>query len=401
MSQVVCGTPPIGAGSGSCGLPVPALPAGNAQFLRALDAMHFQWFGAEDEGRTEEPTEHKIRKAREEGRVAKSQDLSDAAVLLATVIALSALSGWLFQTFAEMVQFYLKQSCQVDPATSQILAPSFMAYFIKLALPVCLIGMTAGLATQLLQVGFLFTTKPLKPDFKKILPKFGQYFKRSFASVEALYNLAKSFGKIAVIIGIAWVNISGKLNPLLNLPKRTYLEGFGLVSQITFDIMVQSAIFFIGIALFDWWFQRRQFRDSLKMTVQEIKEERKSYDGDPLVKSRLRARMREILTQNMMANIPRADVVVTNPTHFAVALEYQRESMAAPQVIAKGQDLIAQKIKEIARDNNVPIIENKPLARALYAEVDIGESIPEKFYEAVVVVLKQVYRMKKKEREAV
>jgi flagellar biosynthetic protein FlhB len=377
------------------------LLASNQEFLRSLDAMHLQWFGAEDEGRTEEPTEHKIRKVREEGRVAKSQDLADSAVLLAVVVAIAALSGWLFQTFAEMVTFYLKQSCQIDPTKSQILAPSFLSYFIKLVLPVCLIGMAAGVVANLVQVGFLFTTKPLKPDFKKIVPKFGQYFKRSFASIEAFYNLAKSLAKVAVIVGIAWANITGKLYQLLNLPKRTYLEGFGLISQITFDILVQAAIFFVGISLFDWWFQRRQFRDSLKMTIQEIKEERKSYDGDPLVKSRLRQRMREILTQNMMAAIPRADVVVTNPTHFAVALEYKRDSMAAPQVVAKGQDLIAQKIKEIARDNNIPIIENKPLARALYAEVDIGESIPEKFYEAVVVVLKQVYRLKKKIQEAV
>jgi flagellar biosynthetic protein FlhB len=377
------------------------LPGSNRQFLLALETMHLQWFAAEDEGRSEEPTEHKIRKAREEGRVAKSQDLSDAVVLLATIVALAALSGYLLQTFAEMLRFYLRQACEIDPTNSQILAPSFLTWFIKLALPVCLIGMVAAIASNLVQVGFLFTVKPLKPDFKKVMPKFGQYFKRSFASVEALYNLAKSFGKIAVIIGIAWNDVSGKFNQLMNLPKRTYMEGFGLVAQLCFDIMLQSAIFMLGLALFDYWFQRRQFRDSLKMTVQEIKEERKSYDGDPLVKSRLRSRMREILTSNMMKNIPRADVVVTNPTHFAVALEYQREAMAAPQVIAKGQDLIAQRIKEIARENNIPIIENKPLARALFAEVDVGESIPEKFYEAVVVVLKQVDRMKRKDREAV
>ncbi len=377
------------------------LPESNQEFLRALDAMHLQWFAAEDEGRTEEPTEHKIRKAREEGRVAKSQDLSDSVVLVATIVGIAGLSGYLFTTFAEMLQFYLRQSCEIDPTKSQILAPSFLTYYVKLALPICLIAMVAGVGANLLQVGFLFTTKPLKPDFKKIMPKFGQYFKRSFASIEALYNLAKSFGKMAVIVGIAYSNINGKLNQLLNLPKRTYMEGFTLVAQTCYDIMIQSAIFMLGIALFDYWFQRRQFRDSLKMTHQEIKEERKSYDGDPLVKSRLRQRMREILTQNMMANIPRADVVITNPTHFAVALEYQRDSMAAPQIIAKGQDLIALKIKEIARDNNIPIIENKPLARALYAEVDIGESIPEKFYEAVVVVLKQVYRMKRKVQEAV
>lgn len=367
----------------------------------ALAGMDLQWFAAEDEGRTEAATEHKIRKAREEGRVARSPDLADAIVLVVGIVALAALSGFMLQSTAEMLQFFLRQSCEIDPTTSDVLMPAFLNYFIRLALPICLIALVGAIAGNLIQVGFLFTTKPLKPDFKKIMPKFAQYFKRSFASVEAIYNLLKSFGKIAVLFVIAWINISGKFDLLMSLPHRNYTEGFNLIAQMTYDIMIQSAIFFLAIALFDYWFQRKQFLESLKMTVQEVKEERKSYDGDPLIKSRLRQRMHEILTNNMMQSIPRADVVVTNPTHFAVALEYQRDSMSAPAVIAKGQDLIAQRIKEIAKEHGVPIIENKPLARALFAEVDIGDSIPEKFYEAVVVVLKQVYRLKKNQKEAV
>ena len=372
------------------------------QILRTqLANMHVQWFAAEDEGRTEDPTEHKIKKAREEGRVARSPDLSGAIILLVTVVALAILGGWFMTSLADMLRFFLQQATTMDPTRDKTIGTAFFSYMLKLSLPICLIAMVAGIAGELIQVGFLFTTKPLKPDFKRIMPKLGQYFKRSFGSVEAFYNLAKAIFKIGILIGIAWINIAGNIDKLLNLPKRTYLEGFGYIAQLTFSVMVQSAVVLLLMALFDFWFQRRQFRDSLKMTKQEIKEERKTYDGDPLIKSRLRQRMREILSQNMIRAVPQADVVVTNPTHYAIALEYKRESMQAPTVIAKGQDLLAQRIKEIAREHSVPIIENKPLARALYAEVEVGDTIPEHFYEAVVVVLKQVYRMKRKEREAV
>lgn len=371
------------------------------RFAAQLAGMHLQWFAAEDEGRTEEPTEHKIRKAREEGRVARSTDLSASVILLVTVVAIAVLGGWFVSTFAEMLRFFLMQATTMDPTNNSEIGQAFFNYMLKLCLPICLIAMVAGVAGELIQVGFLFTTKPLKPDFKRIMPKFGEYFKRSFGSVEAFYNLAKAIVKIGILIGIAWVNIEGSLNKLLNLPARTYLEGFALISQLTFNIMVQSAVVLLAMSLFDYWFQRRQFRESLKMTREEVKEERKTYDGDPLIKSRLRQRMREILSANMIREVPKADVVITNPTHYAIALEYKRESMSAPTVIAKGQDLLAQRIKEIAREHSVPIIENKPLARALYAEVEVGDTIPEHFYEAVVVVLKQVYRMKRKEREAV
>lgn len=371
----------------------------NEVFLRQLAGMHLQWFAAEDEGRTEEPTEHKIRKAREDGKVAKSPELASTVVLLATIIAVSALGRWMFDEMAGMLRYFLGLTGGYDPINDRGIGMVFMQYFFKLFLPVSLIALAGAILGNLVQVGFLFTTKPLKPDFKRIMPKFGDYLKRSFASPEALFNLAKALVKVVIIIIITWTTVAGNLDKLLNLTKKTYTEGFFFVASLAYDILLKSAIFLLVVAAVDYWFQRRQFRESLKMTKQEIKEERKSYEGDPLVRSRLRQRMKEILSQNMMKNVPRADVVVTNPTHFAVALEYKKESMDAPMVLAKGQDLLAQRIKEIARENNIPIIENRPLARALYAEVEVGEVIPERFYEAVVVVLRQVYRMKRRERE--
>jgi flagellar biosynthesis protein FlhB len=164
---------------------------------------------------------------------------------------------------------------------------------------------------------------------------------------------------------------------------------------------VEAALAMLVLGLPDYLFQRKQYRDSLKMTKHEVKEERKMHEGDPLVQNRLRERMREILSRNIMKSVPEADVVITNPTHYAVALEWDRLSMTAPMVTAKGQDHLAQRIKEIAGENEVPVIENKPLARALYAEVDLGDVIPEKYYEVMAGVLAQVYKMQGRGVEAV
>lgn len=366
-----------------------------------LLAMDTQWFAAEDEGRTEDPTEHKVRKAREEGRVAKSQDLASSVVLLFTTVTIAIVAPGFLETCAEMVRWFLVQSTQIDISTDQGIMSAFLDYFIRLTLPVMVVGMVGAIVGNVVQVGFMFTTKPITPDFKKIIPNIPQFLKRAMFSIEGFYNLAKSFVKVAIIIGIVWANIAGAMAKLMNLVNRSFLQGFYFVADLTFQVLIQSAIVLLAMSFFDFWFQRRQHRESLKMTIQEVKQERKDYDGDPMVKSRMKQRMRQILTQNMMQEIPKADVVVTNPTHFAVALAYKQGEMEAPMVLAKGQDEIALKIREIAKDHRIPIIENKPLARALYAEVDVGNSIPQKFYEAVVVVLKQVYRLKKKQKEAV
>ncbi len=172
-----------------------------------------------------------------------------------------------------------------------------------------------------------------------------------------------------------------------------WFSGVIVISQVAFRIVLEAAIALLAFSAVDYWFQRRQHLESLKMSRQEVKEERKMYEGDPLTRSRLRERMREIMRRTMLKAVPRADVVITNPTHFAVALEYDRAAMPAPTVVAKGADVIAAKIREVAADNAVPIVENKPLARALYNEVEIGDTIPEKFYEAMSIILAEVYKM--------
>ncbi|MBI9103221.1 MAG: flagellar biosynthesis protein FlhB [Spirochaetales bacterium] len=364
--------------------------------------MDLQWFAAEDEGRTEEPTEQKLRKAREDGKVAKSADLTSALILLFAVITLAVTGKYMMGTMKEMLQFFLSRAPEIDASTTRVLATAFFNFYFRIIAPIVIVSFVAALMGNILQVGFLFTTKPITPDFSKIVPKIGKWFQRSFASSEAAFNLMKSIVKVAIIAALAYLNITSKLQDIVDLLNGTFLTAIQTVAGLAFRIMLEAAILMLVFALADYYFQKKQHLESLKMSKHEIKEERKQADGDPLVKGRLKQRMRDLLSNNMMRNVPEADVVVTNPTHFAVAMQYKYGGeMPAPRVVAKGQDNIALKIREIAGENNVPIIENRPLARALYAEVEIGEVIPEQYYETMAIIIKQVYEMKGISLEAV
>jgi flagellar biosynthesis protein FlhB len=375
--------------------PFAAFPAA----LFAAFDVPLQWFAAEDEGRTEEPSEHKIRKAREEGKVARSPEVSSSLVLIAGIAALGLLGESILSKTVQMFTYYFTRAGS-ESAFNGGLFSSFMSWLTAIALPVLAVVFVVAILGNIIQVGFFFTVKPITPDFGRIVPRFGRWLQRSFASPEALFNFAKSMLKIAVIAAIAWLNITAALPQLTRLALSAFFAGVSLISRLAFRILLESALAFLVFSAVDYWFQRRQHMESLKMSKQEVKEERKMYEGDPLTRSRLRERMREIMRRTMLTAVPKADVVITNPTHFAVALEYNRALMSAPTVVAKGADLVAQKIKDVAGENNVPIMENKPLAQALYREVEIGDTIPEKFYEALSIILAEVYKLSGKSAEA-
>ncbi|MDP3179159.1 MAG: flagellar biosynthesis protein FlhB [Spirochaetaceae bacterium] len=357
-----------------------------------VSRIHLQWFAAEDEGRTEEPTDYKIRKAREEGRVAKSQELVGAVGLLFPAVALAILAPYLASTVREMLLHFLTISTQIDIATDPgPVALAFFSYFAKLTLPLALTAVVAAIFSNVLQVGFLFTLKPITPDFSRIVPRFGQYLRKTLFSTEGLFNFAKSVVKVSIVGIVAYSMIQGELDKLITVFATPFWTAVGFVWSLVIRLIVTTAVALLALSIPDYLFQRRQYMESLKMSRQEIKEERKMQEGDPLVKSRLRERMRELLARNMAANVPKADVVITNPTHFAVALEWDRDRMAAPVVTAKGIDEVALRIRRIAEDNGVPLVENRPLARALYADVEIGDAIPEKYYQAIATVLAHVY----------
>jgi len=359
---------------------------------RSPASIDLQWFAAEDEGRTEEPSEYKIRKAREEGRVAKSQELVGALGLLLPAVTLVLLAPYLGRTIREMVVFYFSKVSEADIAGGGgPLAAAFFSYFARLTLPLALVAVVSGVASNLLQTGFLFTLKPITPDFSKIVPRFGQYFKRTLFSMEGLYNFAKTIFKVALIGVLAYSTVRSELDRLMALFAAPFWLSVKLVVSLAMRLVIEVAVILLALSIPDYIFQRRQYMESLKMTKEEAKEERKMQEGDPLVKSRMRDRMRELLSRNMAANVPKADVVIANPTHYAIALEWERERMAAPTVTAKGADEVALRIRRIAEEAGVPVVENRPLARALYAEVEIGDSIPEKYYQAIAAVLAHVY----------
>lgn len=354
--------------------------------------VHLQWFAAEDEGRTEDPTERKIRKAREDGKVAKSGDVTSAIVMIFGLITLLAFSSSIVKITADMLRYFITMATS-DLQKSNVALAAVGNYLMRLASPVMAVCFLAAYLGNVIQVGFLFSVKPITPDFKKIAPNFAKWAQKSFFSAEALFNLFKSIAKVAIIAVLAYVNIKSEIPQLANMVKLSAFKAITLVSGIAFRLMMETAILMLAFALPDYFFQRRQHRESLKMSKHEIKEEYKETEGDPLIKSRLRQRMQEVLASSMSRQVPEADVVITNPTHYAIALKWDNQTMHAPKVTAKGLDNLALRIKDIARTSDVPMIENRPLARALYDNVELGDEVPEEYWDIVSVVLAEVYRL--------
>lgn len=355
--------------------------------------IHLQWFAPEDEGRTEDPTEHKLRKAKEEGKVAKSAEFAPALVLIFTVVTLAFLSKYMLDNLIDMMKYFFTISSTTDITSNNRILPVFFSYFFRMFLPVAVIAFIAALAGNLMQVGFLFSTKPITPDFNRIAPDFVRYFKRAVFSMEAVFNLLKTIFKILVIVVVVVLNLKLESDKLINLSGQTVQFSMAYIARISFRLLIEAAFALIILSLPDYMFQRKQHRESLKMSKQEIKEEMKQIEGDPKIKNMLMERMRELMSQNISKNVPLSDVIVTNPTHYSVAIMYDRYTMSAPSVSAKGQDEIALRIREIARNSSVPIMENKPLARALYAEVEVGQEIPVKYWETVSIILSEVYKL--------
>jgi flagellar biosynthetic protein FlhB len=392
----------------------PALRAGNRAFRfnplrvcyrtpelparKAACTIDLQWFAAEDEGRTHDPTEVTYRKAREEGRVAKSQEFISALVLLLPAVAIFFLAPFMLRTCVEMLRFFFTRINEMDPVNDRVVAGVFFNYFIRLVLPILAVAVAAALFSNLVQVGFLFTTKPLTPDFNRILPRFGRYFQRTLFSVEGLFNFGKSVIKMFVIGITAYFLIRSDIQKLANLQTADLWQGITTVAVLAAKLLIVSALLLLFISIPDIVFQRWQFKESLKMTREQAREEMKQDEGDPQIRSRLRKKYRELLSQSMLGKVKDANVVITNPTHYSVALEWDARRMDAPTVIAKGEDELALRIREIAREFDVPVIPHPPLTRVLYSETELGEQIPRRYWEVVATLLSHVLRAEKTQR---
>lgn len=348
---------------------------------------------AEDMGeKTEKPTPKKRSEARSRGQVAKSQELSTVALLGTGTLLVVTLGAGMMQTFAGVLRQGLgtlghAESAQVGESTSQIVGAlrttglTVLPFFIGLAV-------VAYLA-QLAQVGWLFTTKPLKPKWSKLNPAAG--LKRIFGT----RNAVKSAGHLAQMVvagAVATAVISARLPQLMSLSRLSAGAGLMVAGEIALEILLWLLAVLVVLAIVDFIVQRWQHTRDLKMTKQEIKDERRSMEGDPLVKKKRLQMAYQIAMQRVGAAVPKADVVVTNPTHFAVALRYDAERMRSPRVVAKGADVLALRIRQIAALNAVPIVERPALARGLYWGVDVGREIPPEYFEAVAEILAYVYR---------
>jgi len=367
-------------------LPEAEYCSGEELYLAAL-GMDMQWFASpEDEGRTHDPTEATYRRAREEGRVAKSQDVNSAIGLLLPGLAVIFLAPWILRTCTEMLRFFFTRVNELDPLTDGITARLFLNYFIRMAVPILIVAMVSAILSNLIQFGFLFSTKPLEPDFSKVLPKFGQYFGRIF-SLEGVVNFLKSVFKLFFIGLVAFILIRSKFWELANLQKAELWSSITLIATLAAQLLIIVAIILLVLSIPDYVFQRYQFKQSLKMTREKLKEEMKQDEGDPDIKRRLKQRYRELLSSNMLQAVPKADVVITNPTHYSVALEYDMNRMDAPMVVAKGEDELAFRIREVAEANNVPVVSHPPLTRAIYHETEVGDPIPLKYWKLVAMVV--------------
>jgi len=367
----------------------------------ALPQIHLQWFSddAEAEGRTEQPTEHKLRRLREEGQVPKSQELVGAVTLFLPALMLLFMAPSMLRTCVEMLRFFFSRATELDPTKDAIIVGAFFSYLVRLALPILIVAVFAALFSNIVQVGLLFTTKPITPDFTKVLPRFGQFFKHIF-SIDGLFNFGKSIIKMLIIGGVAFLLIRMDMNKLANLQKAGLWLGLTTVASLAIRILLICAVLLLILSIPDLLFQRWRFRERNKMSRQEMKEEMRMYEGDPQIRNRIRSRFRELLKQNIAAAVPRADVVITNPTHYAVALEYQRDTMPGPMVTAKGADEMAARIRSLARDNGVPLVENKPVAQALFRETEVGDYIPEAYYSVVATIFRKVMDINELRRKA-
>ena len=352
---------------------------------------------AEDEGRTEEPSEYKLEKARKEGRVAKSTEVSGALVLLLCVVTLIFLSKWLLNQVISSFVYFFSRTGSGNMGTYSMVS-YFMTTVVKCMLPVSLVGVVGGILGNIIQTrGFVFSFKPIEPKFSKIVPKFGEYFKKTIFSGKGLFNVAKSVGKVAIIIIIAFIYIKKDIFVIIDIIDNGDAYGaLAKVAKMAAQLLIIVAILFLAISIPDYFVQKRDFMEEMKMTKQEQKEEYKEMEGDPEVKSRLRQMQQQLLQQNIPKAVAESDVVVTNPTHYAVALKWDDKVSDSPMVNAKGVDEVAQTIKRLAHENDIPLVENRPVARGLYTEVEVGDIIPVEYYKAIALIYSHLDKFKVK-----
>lgn len=364
---------------------------------------NLQYFAKDGEGgeKTEQPTAKKLKDARDKGQVAKSKELVSGLMLLGLFLTVKIYVGTLGEGFLEIFSFVYNKipdlaGRSVEQMNSSIMS-TFMSYglirILLLAAPFFAVAVIIAFVTDLVQVKWNISTEQLKPKFSKLNPVSG--FKR-IISTRSLFELGKAILKVGVITYVAYSTLRDKAGVIRQFYEIPLNSALSLIGEIIIDAGIKISMLYMIVALADFIYEKWKFKEDMKMTKQEVKEEYKNTEGDPKIKGKIRQKMMEASRRRMMQAVPQADVVITNPTHFAVAIKYDSEVARAPIVVAKGMDHLAQRIKEVAKENKVEIVENKPLARALYHGVELDQEIPPELYQAVAEVLAFVYNQKKK-----
>jgi flagellar biosynthetic protein FlhB len=342
--------------------------------------------------KTEAPTPRRRQEAREQGNVARSPDLSAAVLVIGGLYLLKFFGGGIIKTLKELVADTLGQTAFARPSHD---VGQFMVRAIAAAgwacAPLLVGGIVLAIAVNVAQSGLVFSTARLQWRFEALNPVAG--FGRVFGGTRGISKLGMNFFKV-VLVGIsAYSAIAGRIGQIVLVQQLGFIQIYGLAMEIIFSITLRIGVLLLVLAIIDYFWQRHQIENQLKMSKQEIKDEMKSQDGDPHMKARRRQIAIARLKEQLKTDVPKADVVVTNPTEFAVALRYDPGKMNAPQVVAKGQGLIAARIRELAIAHGIPILERKPLARALYKLCSVGQEVPEQFFSAIAEILAYVYEL--------
>lgn len=355
--------------------------------------MNLQLFASQE--KTEPASPRKREDARKKGQISKSMEVVSAVTLLTAVAVLKMagpfMSGRLMAFAKATYEAGATQSWAESDVRTLLLNVMFTAALI--VAPVALVTMLAGIVANVLQVGFLFTLHPVTPDFNKVNPVSG--LKRIF-SRRALAELAKSLAKVGIVGSVAYTAIRDDIVTFPTLVGREPAQVVAILTDLVSTVLLRVGLAMLVLAIMDFMYQRWEFEQSLRMTKQEVKDELKQTEGNPEIKSRIRQKQREMARRRMMQDVTKADVVVTNPTHYAVALEYKQGAMEAPRVLAKGQGFLALRIRELAQEAGVPVVENPPIARQIFRFAEVGQFIPADLYQAVAEILAFVYRLKEK-----
>lgn len=365
-----------------------------------LSAYRLQFFADEGGDKTEEPTAKKLSKAREEGQVAKSKELITAVSLMGLFLILKVYAGSLgtgliesFNKFYTMISVIAKEDEEFNLNVITTLVREALTDFVLICIPVFLVVFIIAILINIVQVKWKVSTKPMQPKLSKFNPINGL---KNMFKPEKIVDLLKEFIKIGIIGYLAINTVMDQMELLFLLPDIDMNNGIMLVGEIIVDMGIKLSAFYLVLGFADYMYQKFKFKKDMKMTKQEVKDEFKNTEGDPQIKGRIRSKMREASQRRMMQQLPEADVVITNPTHFACAIKYDKEKAEAPILIAKGADYLAQKIKDAAKEHDVPIVENKALARMLYYNVEIDAEIPRELYQMTAEVLAYVYSLKNK-----